>query len=115
MASVLAGQRVLVPAHFDAEVLSAIRRLTRRKVISPAQAGDALLRLALLPAERAALAPLLSEAFALRDRFSAFDALYAVLGRQRAAALCTTDTRLARAARGYVDVALVDGFHATQK
>lgn len=43
-------------------------------------------------------APLLDDAFALRDNFTFDDALYVVLARRLAEPLATTDGRLARAA-----------------
>lgn len=53
---------------------------------------------------RAAIRPLIAEAFAIRDRFSPYDAFYAIVARLSEATLLTTDRRLARAAEGYCKV-----------
>ena len=104
-----------MPAHFDAEVLSGIRRALFLRALDGRQARQAVEDATLLRAERVALTGLLSEAFELRDRFSAFDALYVVLARRSSAVLVTADRRPARGARAYVDVVFVDGFRPTQK
>lgn len=97
-----------VPAHFDAEVLSTLRRQVRRGDLEPARARLALQDTALLSAERHEIVTLLDEAFGLRDRLAPFDALYAVLARVSGARLLTTDGRLARAAEGYVAIELIE-------
>lgn len=104
IAAALQGDEVKVPAHFDAEIFAAVRRLVRRGLIDIGRAELALADGVRLSAERVALAPLVAEAFALRDRFGASDVFYAVLARDRAATLITSDAALARAATGYVEV-----------
>jgi predicted nucleic acid-binding protein len=96
-----------VPVHFDAEVFAAIRGLTQRREIVMDDAHAALFRLRTLRLQRVAIVPLVAEAFALRDRFGAYDALYAVVARSSGAKLVTCDRRLARSARGYCDVEYV--------
>jgi len=103
----LRGQELRVPAHFDAEVFAAVRRLARRGLVDAERAHLALLRCARLAAERVPLLPLFPDAFSLRDRFGAADVFYAVLARSLSATLVTSDAALARAARGYVDVRYV--------
>ena len=103
----LLGELVTVPAHFDIEGLSALRQLLRGRRLDLARTAQALEHIALLNAERVPLAPMLAEAFALRDRFSAHDAFYVVLARRRVATLATADSRLARAAAGHAKVVLV--------
>ena len=100
-------ESIAVPGHFDAEVLSIVERFLRRGEMDFALATRALWRLAQLPAERVALPPLLAQAFALRDRFSAYDALYVALAERLRAPLLTLDARLARAADGLLDVILI--------
>jgi len=100
-------QRIAVPAVFDAEVFAAIRRLLRLRAIDLPLAQGSLLETARLHAERHSLTELLPEAFALRDRFGAYDVFYVVLARRLGATLVTSDRPLARGAAGYVDVALV--------
>jgi predicted nucleic acid-binding protein len=58
-------------------------------------------------ARRAAIGPLLAEAFVLRDRFAPYDAFYAIVARLIEASLVTTDRGLARAAKGYCKVEYV--------
>lgn len=103
----IAAETVLVPAHFDAEVLSAVLRLIRHEELTSERGQLALLGAARLPAERVALRTLLPGAFALRDRCSAYDAFYVALARRSSAVLLTSDAPLARAAQGYAEVELV--------
>ena len=100
----LVGETVRVPAHFDAEVLSGIMRERRRGRIDASRAELALLEVVRLAAERVPLPGMLAEAYALRDRFTANDALYVVVARRSSAPLLTADAPLARAAAGYVEV-----------
>ncbi len=103
----IGGETPLVPAHFDAEVLSALRRMVLRRALDVRRAQAGLGLVARLRLERVAIAPLLSEAFELRDRCSAFDALYLALARRRNAVLLTSDERLLRAAKGIAPIELV--------
>lgn len=103
----LRNQLPRVPVHFDAEVFAAIRRLTRRQELVVDDALAALFRLRTLRLQRVAVVPLIGEAFALRDRFAAHDAFYAVIARLSDATLLTCDRSLARAARGYCAVEFV--------
>jgi predicted nucleic acid-binding protein len=103
----LLGQRMRVPAHFDAEVWAAVRRSLRLQRIGDEQARVALFHIRGLRADRIALTPLLAEAFELRDRFSPHDAFYAIVARLSAATLLTSDGGLARAADGYCKVEYV--------
>lgn len=100
----LRAEDIRVPAHFDAEAFSALRRgvLTRRVPLDRALA--ALDELRRLVAARHAIGGMLFEAMALRDRFGARDVFFAILARQLDATLITSDARLARAAEGYVRV-----------
>jgi len=104
----LLDNRIRVPAHFDAEVLAAVRKALRLHRITEEQARVAIFHLRGLRAERIALTPLLAEAFALRDRFSPYDAFYAIVARLSEATLITTDRALARAAEGYCAVEYVE-------
>lgn len=104
----LLGERMRVPAHFDAEVLAAVRKSLRLRRIDEEQARVALFHLRGLRAERIALTPLLAEAFALRDRIGVYDAFYAVVARLSEATLVTTDRGLARAAAGYCKVEYIE-------
>lgn len=98
---------VKVPAHFDFELFSALRRYLRQRVIDEEQCQMALAVIARLPAERVVLSGLLAAAYALRDRFSASDVFYAILAKAEGATLLTSDAHFARAAEDYVSVRLV--------
>ncbi len=104
--ALIRGRPVTTPAHFDGEALAGIRRLVLRKKITPEEGSAALLRIETFEADRVPLAPLLVAAFALRDRFGAYDALYAVLAKRESALLVTVDASFARASEGFVEVEL---------
>jgi predicted nucleic acid-binding protein len=95
---------VIVPVHFDAEVFAGVRKFLRRGAIDAEQARLALFLLRRIRVRRAAITPLIAEAFVLRDRFSPYDAFYAIVARLTEATLVTTDRGLARAADGYCKV-----------
>jgi len=103
----LKGQIPLVPVFFDAEVFAAVRGLIRRKAIDPDQGRQALFVLGQIRVRRAGITPLIAEAFAVRDRFSPYDAFYAIVARLSEATLLTCDRGLARAAKGYCRVEYV--------
>lgn len=85
------------PAHFDAEVLSALGRLQRAGGLSVRQVGTRLARLQAAPIQRHLLAPLLSGAWRRRHNLRLVDALYAQLADDLGVALVTTDAGLATA------------------
>ncbi|MCV7105275.1 PIN domain-containing protein [Mycolicibacterium chitae] len=87
------------PAHFDAEVLSALGRLQRAAVLTVAEVDAALDELRQAPVTRHALPSLLSGAWARRDTLRLADALYVELAETAGLTLLTTDQRLARAAQ----------------
>jgi predicted nucleic acid-binding protein len=96
-----------VPVFFDAEVFAAVRGLIRREAIDVEQGRQALFVLRKIRVRRAAITPLIAEAFTIRDRFSPYDAFYAIVARLSEATLLTCDRGLARAAKGYCDVEYV--------
>jgi len=106
-AAMIGSERLIVPAHFDAEVYAAFRRLFRRSLVDHARLDFITSRLIALAAERVALPPLLPEVHRLADRFSVADAFYIALARARRVELLTADAALARAASGLADVQLV--------
>jgi predicted nucleic acid-binding protein len=85
------------PAHLDAEVLSALGRLSRAGHIEPAAAEARLALLDSMPVRRHLLPALLSGAWARRADLRLVDALYVELAARLEAPLITTDQRLARA------------------
>jgi predicted nucleic acid-binding protein len=94
----------LAPVFFDAEVFAAICGLIRRRVIDEAQGRHALFVVRRIRLRRAAVKPLVAEAFAVRDRFGPYDVFYAIVARLTDATLITSDRGLARAAEGYCKV-----------
>jgi predicted nucleic acid-binding protein len=106
-AAALRWSRVVVPAHFDAEVLSALGRLTRAGELAEKWVEPILAALARAPFVRFTLQPLLTAAWALRRSLALRDALYIALARRLDALLVTADARLARAPDLGVAVSLV--------
>lgn len=89
---------LMTVAHLDAEVLSALARLNRADVLTPAEVTALLERLATMAMRRLAITgSLLRAAWDLRDNVSDRDALYVAAARAVQAQLLTTDERLARA------------------
>lgn len=82
------------PAHFDAEVLSALGRLQRAGLLSVRQVGTRVQRLQGTPIQRHLLEPLLTGAWRRRHNLRLVDALYAQLADDLGVALVTTDTGL---------------------
>lgn len=99
----LRGTVLHVPAHFAAEVLSALGRLERAGVLREAEVALALRRLASMPVHEHALPGLLPGAWDRRGRLRLLDALYVELADRLDAVLLTTDLRLARAGEGRVE------------
>lgn len=102
----LRGHRVVVPAHFDAEVFSALGRLVRGGDLAEKLVEPILDELAHAPFLRYALQPLLADAWELRHNLALRDALYVSLARRLGAAFITADARLAKAPALGVEVIL---------
>ncbi len=93
------------PELIDPEVVAVIRRWTLRGWLAVETGGRAVDELGELALVRHRHAAVRRRAWELRDRCSAYDACYVALAELLGAALLTTDTRLAGAARGLVEVA----------
>lgn len=93
----LRGHELHVPAHFDAEVLSALGRLERSGHLEAADAAERIERLAAAPFERHPLAPLLTGAWQRRHNLRLVDALYVELADRIEAPIVTVDSGLAAA------------------
>ncbi len=87
------------PHLLDVEVTQALRRYVRRGVIPSGQGEQALVHLSQLDVERYGHTDLLKRAWALRQIFTAYDAvyIYIVLAEILDAPLLTRDARLASA------------------
>lgn len=81
------------PAHFDAEVLSALGRMQRAGALTVAYVDAALEELRQVHG----LSSLLAGAWSRRDTLRLTDALYVELAETAGLVLLTTDERLARA------------------
>jgi predicted nucleic acid-binding protein len=96
----LRGHALHAPAHFDAEVLSALGRLQRAGSLTTRQVARRLTRLEAAPIKRHLLAPLIKGAWRRRHNLRLVDALYAQLAAELGdAPLITTDNGLAVGAR----------------
>ena len=93
----LRGHSLHAPAHFDAEVLSALGRLQRSGQMSVRQTSSRIGRVASAPIERHLLPPLLEGAWKRRHDVRLVDALYVELAKNLQATILTTDSGLASA------------------
>lgn len=93
------GASVHVPAHFDAEVLSALGRIHRADELDASGVSTRLDVLAAAPFERHSLGPLLAEAWSPRANVRLVDALYIALAERSSAPLITLDKGLAAATK----------------
>jgi len=91
------GVTIHAPAHFDAEILSALGRLNRAGAVSAHRVGVYLALLADAPVRRHPFAPLLGGAWRRRARLRLVDALYVELARRLGLRVLTTDAALGRA------------------
>lgn len=88
----------LLPAHFEADAYSGLRRMATTQKVPRERLPAALERISHLVGERVELAPLLPAAYRLYDRVGAHDSFYLALALTRGAKLLTADAPLARAA-----------------
>lgn len=86
-----------VPHLADVEVAQTFRRYVRSGELDEASAAGAIEDLRALDLERHAHEPLLDRVWALRDRLTAYDAVYVALAEALGATLVTCDAKLARA------------------
>ena len=94
----LRGEELHVPAHFDAEVLSALGHLHRAGDLSAQQVAARLGRLADAPVRRHEAPALLRGAWRRRHNLRLVDAIYVELATQLGASVVTTDSGMAAAA-----------------
>ena len=91
------GHDLHVPAHFDAEVFSALGRLERAGALTARQVKERIERLEVAPMRRHLLPPLLSGSWRRRHNLRLVDALYVELAHQLESPIITTDAGLAAA------------------
>ncbi|HET7387185.1 MAG TPA: type II toxin-antitoxin system VapC family toxin [Nocardioidaceae bacterium] len=91
------GDALFAPAHLDAEIVSALRGLSRSNPILRAAVPGALRHLASFPIRRVPLAPLLLRIWELRENLTAYDAAYVTLAERLDGPLITCDGKLSGA------------------
>lgn len=91
------GDALFAPAHLDAEVVSALRGMSRHSAVLGAAVPAALRHLASFPIRRMPLAPLLPRIWQLRENATVYDAAYVALAENLDAPLVTSDRKLAAA------------------
>ena len=89
-----AGDALFAPAHLDAEVVSALRGLSRPNPILRAAVPRALRHLASFPLRRMPIAPLLQRIWEMSDNLTAYDAAYVTLAERLDGPLITCDGKL---------------------
>lgn len=90
------GQFLVAPDLIDIEVISAIRRIEFRGLLSRERADIAVRRLRYFPVKRERHDLLLPRAWQLRDNFSPYDAVFVALAEWLMSPLLTRDARVAR-------------------
>lgn len=93
-----AGHTMFAPAHLDAEVISALRRMALGNPALDKAVPRALRHLAGLAIRRMPIAPLLERMWELRDNITPYDAAYVALAEQLDCPVITCDAKLASAA-----------------
>jgi predicted nucleic acid-binding protein len=93
----ITDNEIFVPAHFDAEVLSALGRLERGGELSVEQVEARVALTAQAPFHRHLLPPLLEGAWARHHNVRLVDALYIELAIQLDATIITTDSGMSAA------------------
>ena len=96
----LVDSTVHVPAHFDAEVLSALGLLARAEELAVDEVPPLLNALGRAPFSRYPLTDLLEGAWSRHESLRLVDALYVELAERLAVPLLTTDQRLSKAYPG---------------
>ena len=91
------GDTMFAPAHLDAEVVSALRRLSTGNSVLRAAVPRALDHLARFPIQRLPIAPMLARMWELRDNITPYDAAYVALAENLSCDLITCDAKLAGA------------------
>ncbi len=96
VAARLRGETVHAPAHFDVEVIGAIRRAVLRQLITDHEGLVAVADFQSLPLRRWPTKPFIQRAYQLRSTHTVADGVYVALAEGLAAPLITCDGRLAQ-------------------
>lgn len=92
----LRGETMHAPAHFDVEVIGAIRRAVVRQLISDHEGLVAVADFQSMPLRRWPTKPFIQRAYELRSTHTVADGVYVALAEGLAAPLITCDGRLAQ-------------------
>ncbi|SDL53827.1 Predicted nucleic acid-binding protein, contains PIN domain [Glycomyces sambucus] len=90
-------QEIAAPAHLNLEVMSVLRKLCRRSLLTEERAALALFDLGQLPVERVPTDALEMRVWELRHNVTSYDAAYVALAERTGAELWTRDRKLAEA------------------
>lgn len=103
----LQGETVHAPAHFDVEVIGAIRRAVVRRLISDHEGLVAVADFLSLPVRRWPTKPFVQRAYQLRTTHTVADGVYVALAEGLPASLITCDGRLAQSHGHDAEIELV--------
>ncbi|MEU6858888.1 type II toxin-antitoxin system VapC family toxin [Glycomyces sp. NPDC046736] len=104
----LEQQELAAPSHLNLEVMSVLRKYSRRKAVTEERTAMALVDLAQLPVERVPVAAFETRIWELRHNMTPYDAAYVALAERLGADLWTFDRRLAAAPGGECTVRVPD-------
>ena len=104
----LLSHDLFAPAILIPETVNALKKSARLKLVTKAIARDKVALLSLLPIDLVPMQRLSLEIWQLSDSLSAYDACYVSLAMQLDHTLITNDRKLAKEARRFVDVAILD-------
>jgi len=104
----LLSHDLFAPAILIPETVNALKKSTRLKLVTKAIARDKVAFLSLLPIDLVPMQRLSLEIWQLSDSLSAYDACYVSLAMQLDHTLITNDRKLAKEARRFVDVTILD-------
>jgi predicted nucleic acid-binding protein len=93
-----AEHRLVAPQLIDLEVVSVLRTLVRREIISVDRASTAVVELARFPIARYDHVGIVERTWELRDTLSSYDASYLALAESLRCRLVTNDVKLAKGA-----------------
>jgi len=103
----LRRETVHTPAHFDVEVIGAVRRAVVRQLISDHEGLVAVADLQSLPLRRWPIKPFVQRAYQLRSTYAVADGVYVALAEGLAAPLITCDGRLAHSHGHRAEIELI--------
>lgn len=103
----LRGETAHTPAHFDVEVIGAIRRAVVRQLISDYEGLVAVADFQSLPLRRWPTKPFVERAYQLRSTHTVADGVYVALAEGLAAPLITCDGRLAQSHGHVAEIELI--------